>query len=215
MQQIQHNAPSQPLPQSLKAASDWFQLIPFGTFSHPNGIQHFQRPEANEIVHHFYSLGARISRFFRGVPITLRNKICGHILGLEARDHGLWVLVKWAKPGENYFKRKIPVSLTPFWLLRSEEFSNLHKVFTPCKLLGVEFSKDPALTIKKLRKSSLTLTLNTKSLTANLLGLTYPNKNNHDRFLSLVHNHMTKTGHHYLKSWNIIKKQNPDLFQSF
>lgn len=251
---IELNAPSTPLPQNLKTASNWFQLIPFGSFSHPNGTQQFTTSEAHAIVDHFYSPCSKILRFFYGFPINhkqplkqnslpllplskrlwqyikmgipflrsknkrpsfqntpkkLRQKTYGHLIKLQVHNNGLWALIQWNATGQNLIKRKIPAGLTPFWLLHTN--TNHSHILTPFKLTHIELSPTPS---PKNKKSPPPLNINTKSLTEDLINQKPITKNNHDRFLSLVHNHMTQTGQHYLKSWNTIKQQHPHLFQS-
>lgn len=210
---------SMPLPRGVKKASSWFQLIPFGIYCHAKGLQQFTRPEANEVVNHFYSLRAKICRLFKGLPISMHDtKPCGHIVKLEVRDTGLWALVKWNELGEDIIKRKSTGFLTPTWVLRAEH----PDVFTPFKLLEVKFVRDklaPPITkptpTPPIPTPKPSEPLKIKSITENLAGQNNPIKNSRERFLTLVHAHMKKTGQHYLQSWNTIKQKNPNLFHTF
>lgn len=192
------------LPRGLKAGSDWFPLIPFGVYKK----QQFMRPEANEVVNYFYSLRGRISRLFRGLPITMHDgKTCGRIVKLKVQDGALMALVKWNEIGESLLKKKTSGWITPIWTFRSKQ----HDVFTTSKLQGANFVHSPT----PVPFPTFTMNgkpLNTKAITDILKGQQEPTNNNRDRFLTLVYNHMKKTGQHYLQSWNTIKQKNPDLW---
>lgn len=210
---------STPLPKGIKTASNWVQLISFGTYSRPEGIHQFTRSEANEVVNYFYSLRGRISRFFKALPISMHNtKPCGHIIALEARDKGLWGFVKWNETGQDNLKRKFAGWIIPTWVLRSEH----PDLFTPFKLLKVHYVKSPSSHPFDLTQPLPTIPkptptppntdqpLNTKSITENLIGHT-PIINNRKQFIDLVYSHMIKTGDHYLQSWTTTKHNNPNL----
>lgn len=207
LKQNQSTGWSSPFPQGVKAASDWFKLIPFGIYSHPKGIQRFTRPEANEVTNHFKSLRGWISRGFKGLPVSRHaGAPCGSIVKLEVRDDGLWALAKWHREFKDLIHRKPNAFLTPIWALRAQH----PDLFTPFKLLKVKFSRGSYSPIPKTTKK-----LKTKSITEILTQLPPYSPNNRERFLILVHEYMKETGQHYLQSWNFVKKKHPDLFQSF
>lgn len=200
-----------PLPKTAKAASEWFLMIPYGVYSHPKGIQRFMRAEANEVVHYFKSIRGLINRNFRGLPIEADKEHCGLITKLQAREDGLWARVKWNSVGENVLSKKTFKHIAPVWELRA-----VHPdVFEPFKINRAILKRESLLAKpKKKAVKKRPRKLNTQSVTKSLSG-NGKFRSNREKFLDLVQEHMSKTGKHYLESWNSVKRKHNELYCSF
>lgn len=209
---------STPLPQGIKAASDWLPLIPFGIFPrHPRGVHKLAKPDAKEIVHHFNSLCNLITRHFQGLSVLTEYKSsCGSISHLEVRDSAIWAIIKWNDFGKKFIKESPNCFLNPIWMTRSQD----NDVFIPFKLFEIILSHESNIPIETpivepKTKSRTKSILNKKSITENLTGKhSALSKNARTQFLSLVDIHMQQTNATYLESWHFVKFNNPELYNN-
>ncbi len=87
----------------LTTGDGWALIAPYGQHPHADGLQIFERDDADHIVRHFKSLWGRIKRVVTGIPLYKGHpdhpafanvhkdkREYGQWADLEARDDGLW-----------------------------------------------------------------------------------------------------------------------------
>jgi hypothetical protein len=110
----------------IEQGNEWLQISPFGEFPHPDGLQKFQRANAEKMVAEFNSLAGRMARLFRGLPVFAGHpdvdpesypddRRLGKITALEVRDDGLYGKVQWNNLGEENLREGYRPFPSPAW----------------------------------------------------------------------------------------------------
>lgn len=158
-------------------APDWVMLAPYGDFDHPQGMQRFQRVDAQTIVNEFRSIRNLPSRIL-GLPWYIGHpdhpafrdrykdtRAYGRIKELEARDDGLYANVKFNEDGKRLIESEAFHGHSVNW--RMAKSGN---VYRPVSLKSVGFTNEPNIPVQPITQA------NEKEITmlkwlATLLGL--------------------------------------------
>jgi hypothetical protein len=152
-----------PLPNDFTIIQrDWVQLSPYGDFPHSRGLQRVNRAAAEIMVAQFNSFRGRLGRLFGGAPFYIGHpdmaesneladrKAYGWVMQLEAREDGLYGLVKWSDAGLDLLKNAHYKYLSPFWEAKEIGSENGRRVFQPIALISVGLTNQPNIPVKPL-----------------------------------------------------------------
>jgi hypothetical protein len=133
-------------------SADWLK-IPYGDHPHAKAVQRLTRAIAENMVSNFKSFGARLGRFFGGLPIyvghpddpALSNqfpdkKAYGWIMDIEAREDGLYLKPKWSGAGEELLANAHYKWFSPFWGCRRAAGA---KIVEPVRLVSLGLTNTP------------------------------------------------------------------------
>lgn len=110
-------------------------FIPYGTYSHKKGVQHFTREGAVQMANAFTTLPAWVRKAFGwfsneplGVPVYIGHpdvpelrgayqdkKAYGWVQGLEPQEQGMLVRIKWSEPGREMIENAHYRYYSPYW----------------------------------------------------------------------------------------------------
>ena len=145
---------------------DWLQLSPYGDFSHARGLQRVDRAAAETLVAQFNSFRGRLGRLFGGIPFYIGHpdvpsaseladrKAYGWVNELEAREDGLYGLVKWSDAGLDLLRNAHFKYLSPYWEAREVGNENGRRVYQPVALVSVGLTNQPNIPVRPLANSS-------------------------------------------------------------
>lgn len=138
----------------LKIEGDWVQLAPYGDWPNRDGLQRFQKPDAQNIVNEFGSLLATPSRLL-GLPFYIGHpdhpafkdrykdtRAYGRIKKLEAREDGLFANVKWSSAGKDLIESEAFHGHSVNWAMRKEG-----SAWRPFRLKSVGFTNEPGIPV--------------------------------------------------------------------
>ncbi len=141
---------------------DWLQLSPYGEFPHSRGLQRVDRAAVDVLVAQFNSFRGRLGRLFGGVPFYIGHpdvpnasdladrKAYGWVNQLEAREDGLYGLVKWSDAGLDLLKNAYFKYLSPYWEAREIGNQNGRRVYQPVALVSVGLTNQPNIPVRPL-----------------------------------------------------------------
>lgn len=139
----------------LKRDGDWVQLAPFGQWPNVVGLQHFQRPEAQEVVNEFQSVLNTPARlvglpWYIGhpdhEPLKARYKdtrAYGRIKELQVRDDGLYGRVKFSTDGMKLINEEAFHGHSVIWAMRKGSDGRWH----PFRLKSVGWTNEPQIPV--------------------------------------------------------------------
>ncbi|MDR0445341.1 MAG: phage protease [Puniceicoccales bacterium] len=135
-------------------AKRWMKLIDYGEYFHPQGVQCIHHAFAQAMVDRFRSFRGRLQRKFGGLPLYIGHpddpqfhQQPGHqdtrayawIQDMDARDDGLWILVKWSDAGLQLIRNAFFKFFSPRWEVQPID----HGKFKPIRLLSVGLTNRP------------------------------------------------------------------------
>lgn len=139
----------------LAAGDGWAQIAPYGTWPHTEGLQIFERADAEQIVSRFKSVWGRIKRAVVGLPLykghpdhkafanTHTDKTqYGQWSDLEARDDGLWGRPVISAAGADLIEGGLRY-LSPNWRAAMTGLANGRPVYRPRILDSVGLTACP------------------------------------------------------------------------
>ena len=139
---------------ATSSAKRWMKLITYGEYPHPQGIQCIDYAFAQAMVARFHSFRGRLQRKFGGLPLYIGhpddpqfNQHPGHqdtrayawIQDMDARDDGLWILVKWSEAGLQLIRNAFFKFFSPRWEMQPTDNGK----FKPIRLLSVGLTNYP------------------------------------------------------------------------
>ncbi|MDR3117378.1 MAG: phage protease [Puniceicoccales bacterium] len=152
----------------LEGGGAWFKLVSYGEYPHRLGLQVVTREAAQAMADEFRSLGQRLARRFRGVPVYIGHPDDGNFRGLvghgdtraygwvrqlEARDDGLWVRIRWSKLGQELLDNAHFQFLSPRW--------EMHPIgggrFLPKLLVSIGLTNHPNIAGEAIANAELAL----------------------------------------------------------
>ncbi len=135
----------------------WVNLAPYGDWPNVQGVQRFQKSDADNIVNHFNSALNTPQRLL-GLPWYVGHpdhpafankyadtKAYGRIKKLEARDDGLWAGVKFNNDGETLISNESFHGHSTNWFLKQDGADK--KFWRPFKLKSVGFTNEPNIPV--------------------------------------------------------------------
>ena len=135
----------------------WVNLAPYGDWPNVQGVQRFQKSDADNIVNHFNSVVNTPQRLL-GLPWYVGHpdhpafankyadtKAYGRIKKLEARDDGLWAGVKFNNDGETLISNESFHGHSTNWFLKQDGADK--KFWRPFKLKSVGFTNEPNIPV--------------------------------------------------------------------
>jgi hypothetical protein len=135
-------------------AKRWMKLIAYGEYPHPRGMQCVHRDFAQAMVDRFHSFRGRLQRKFGGLPLYIGHpddpqfhQQPGHqdtrayawIQDMDARNDGLWILIKWSDAGLQLIHNAFFKFFSPRWEMQPID----HGKFKPIRLLSVGLTNRP------------------------------------------------------------------------
>lgn len=139
-------------------------LSPYGTFEHPEGLQHISSVDAQRCIRKTRTWRFRLG--LKKIPVYLGHPddplfqrehsdacIYGYVKNLCADKDGLWVFVKWTKYGRTFLSKAPQQYLSPRWVLcKTETQTSYH----PERLLSVGLTQHPNLPVQPITFEKLT-----------------------------------------------------------
>ena len=139
-------------------------LSPYGTFEHPEGMQHISFEDAQRCIRKTRTLKFRLG--LKKIPVYLGHpddplfkiehsdpRIYGYVKNLCADRDGLWVFVKLTKYGHTFLSKSPQQYLSPRWVLcKTETQTSYH----PERLLSVGLTQHPNLPVQPIAFEKLT-----------------------------------------------------------
>lgn len=142
-------------------APDWVLLAPYGDFDHPQGLQRFQKADADTIVNEFNSVRNLPSRML-GLPWYVGHpdhpafkdrykdtRAYGRIKDLEARLDGLYGNVKFNGEGKHLIQEEAFHGHSVNW--RMAKSGNAYR---PVSLKSVGFTNEPNIPVKPITQAN-------------------------------------------------------------
>lgn len=188
------------LPNSLDAATDenGWTVLPFGEWLHAAGYQRFQRPQAEQIVAHFRSIGGKLKRAFIGTPIfrghpdnpAMANEYpdkteYGQISDMEVRPDGLAIRHILSNAGAALATKFGLDRISPNWYVRDTgEEKNGLKVYEPTSIRSMGLVKRPNIPNLSLVNEKESSTMKNRLVTL----LTLANEATEDQIVAAVEN---------------------------
>lgn len=136
----------------------WVHLAPYGDFDNSQGLQRFERKDADEIVKNFSSLMANVAPAIFGSPVYIGHpdhpafaerykdgRAYGRVKGLEARPQGLFANVKWSEAGWKLLQEEAYNGASVNWRLRKEG-----AVWRPFSIKSVGLTNEPNIPVQPL-----------------------------------------------------------------
>ena len=159
-------------------AGGWVLLAPYGNWPNADGLQKFERSDAEAIVGNFNSFANTVARFM-GLPwyvghpdhpsFAARFKDTaskGRIKQLEAREDGLWANVKWNDEGKKLISEEAFHGHSVNWKVRRDGAG-----WRPVSLKSVGFTNEPNIPVPPILVANQKQTMNILQKLLKLLGL--------------------------------------------
>lgn len=132
-------------------ADGWYHLVPMGEFPHPSGVvQVVDREAVRAICNRFAQEQGRAN--FPGLLVDFDHfsddpekptEAAGWVIGLQARDSGVWGQIRWSDAGEAAVKGGRYRLVSPVWLRRDCEALGNAQRLRPLRLHKVALTNDP------------------------------------------------------------------------
>lgn len=159
-------------------SNGWVLLAPYGNWPNADGLQKFDRPDAEAIVSNFHSVANTVARFM-GLPwyvghpdhptFAARFKDTaskGRIKQLEVRDDGLWANVKWNEEGKKLIAEEAFHGHSVNWRVRRDGAG-----WRPVSLKSVGFTNEPNIPVPPIMVANQKTNMNILQKLLKILGL--------------------------------------------
>jgi hypothetical protein len=164
--------------EEYKAEGGWQLLAPYGDFPNPQGLQRFERQDADAIVKDFGAF-ANIGVKAMGIPFYIGHpdhpahearytdtRAYGRVKKLEARPEGLFGQISWNDHGKQLIANQMFHGHSVNWRMQ-----RVGMVFRPVSLKSVGFTNEPNIQMPPITSANEKQELHMLKEIAKLLGL--------------------------------------------
>jgi hypothetical protein len=155
----------------------WACLAPYGDWPNAQGLQRFQKPDAQNIVNEFNSM-SNLPQQLLGAPWYVGHpdhpafkdkykdgSAKGRIKKLEVRDDGLYAGVKFNPEGEKLIADEAYQGHSVNWYLKQDPADK--KAWRPFQLKSVGFTNEPNIPVPPVTTANETVALTSEQIAAN------------------------------------------------